>query len=258
MAYYQRLDDHHFQSNALVGGAWNVEEQHVAPVMGLLAHAMETDHLARRDDPLRLSRFSYDILGTIPLDIVRIDMTVIRPGRTIELVEGRLSHAGRTALVLRGWFTQHYATADLATTTLAPMAPPEEMAAWNPSSLWAGAFMKTLQVRRHLWEAGRAHSWLRTDVPLVEGERVSAMARAMGLVDVANGVAPLASPQDVAFPNLDLAAHFFREPVGDWLGLQSAVSIGPDGIGLTQSIIHDRTGPVGAASQLLTVRPRQP
>lgn len=77
----------------------------------------------------------------------------------------------------------------------------------------------------------------------------------MGLVDVANGIAPLVSPKEVAFPNLDLTAHFFREPAGEWLGLQTSVSIGPEGMGLTQTILHDRQGPIGALSQLLTVRP---
>jgi hypothetical protein len=39
------------------------------------------------------------------------------------------------------------------------------------------------------------------------------------------------------------------------VGFDTAVSIGPSGIGLTHSIIHDETGPIGAVSQSLTVRP---
>ena len=62
-------------------------------------------------------------------------------------------------------------------------------------------------------------------------------------------------PRQVAFPNLDLTAHFFVQPRGEWLGLQAVVSLGPDGAGLTRSILHDSTGPVGALAQLLTLRP---
>ena len=62
-------------------------------------------------------------------------------------------------------------------------------------------------------------------------------------------------PREVAFPNLDLTAHVFAEPVGEWIGFDTTVSIGPGGIGLTHSIIHDETGPVGVLCQILTVRP---
>ncbi|KKW91399.1 thioesterase family protein [Sphingobium chungbukense] len=256
MAYFERVDDRNFQPSDHVGGAWNVAEQHVAPALGLMAHMLETDHLARRGgDPLRLGRLSYDIMGTLPIDLIRIDVEVIRAGRTIELVEARLSHAGRTAILLRGWFVQAYATDAIAATALPSIAPPDEMAPFDITASWPGGFLKSLEARRQAIGPGRANGWLRAGLPLVAGEDVSATARVMGLVDVANGMAPLVSPLDVAFPNLDLTACFFREPAGPWLGLQSAVSIGPAGMGLTQTIIHDLEGPIGAVSQFLTVRP---
>jgi hypothetical protein len=59
----------------------------------------------------------------------------------------------------------------------------------------------------------------------------------------------------VAFPNLDLTAHLFEEPHGDWLGFDTSVSFGRNGFGLTSSVIHDEHGPVGTMAQMLTVRP---
>ena len=59
------------------------------------------------------------------------------------------------------------------------------------------------------------------------------------------------------FPNTDLTVHLFRQPTGDWLGLDTDVSFGPDGIGLTASVLHDERGPIGRAAQTLTLR-RQP
>jgi hypothetical protein len=38
------------------------------------------------------------------------------------------------------------------------------------------------------------------------------------------------------------------------VGLDTTVVFGPDGAGLTTSVLHDRTGPVGRSEQLLTVR----
>jgi len=75
------------------------------------------------------------------------------------------------------------------------------------------------------------------------------------LLAIANGLAVRVDPREVAFPNLGLTAHFFAEPTGEWIGFGTTVSIGPTGIGLTHSIIHDRTGPISAVSQIPTVRP---
>lgn len=93
-------------------------------------------------------------------------------------------------------------------------------------------------------------------MPLLAGEDVSATARALGLVDLANGVAVRAAPDEVAFPNLDLTVHLFDAPRGGWLGLDTSVSFGPDGLGLTHSTLHDVHGPIGTVEQCLTVRPR--
>lgn len=92
---------------------------------------------------------------------------------------------------------------------------------------------------------------------MLTGEPVSSTARMLSVADVANGSATLVSPDEVAFPNLDLTAHLFRVPVGEWLGFDTHVSIGPRGAGLTQSVLHDAAGPIGTLAQTLTVRPRR-
>ena len=70
-----------------------------------------------------------------------------------------------------------------------------------------------------------------------------------------NGVAVRARPDAVAFPNTDLTVHVFRQPHGEWLGLDVEVAFGPDGVGMTSAVLHDETGPFGRALQILTLRP---
>lgn len=254
-AYFTRLADGRFMPTEHVGGAWNIAEQHVAPAIGLLVHAVEADHAARRGaDRLQVARLSYDIWGTIPMEPVEIEVTVARPGRTIELVEARLCHGGRTAIVLRAWLAQAYDSSAAAIMRFAPLPPPESMPAWHPSSVWAGRFIAGVDVRRQLEEPGRARCWVRSPLALIAGEPVSAVAQAMGLADIANGLSLLFSPEDVAYPNLDLTAHVFRAPQGGWLGLDISVACGPTGMGLTHSVLHDAQGPFSAMSQCLTVR----
>lgn len=254
MFFFERLGPTRFRASEHVGGAWNTSEQHIAPALGLLAHAIEADHGVRRENPLRIARISYDILGTLPIDVVDIEISIMRPGRTIELVEARLSHAGRAAVVARGWLLQTLDTSGIAGTALPPVPPPEAMDEWRPEAVWPGGFVRAVEVRRSLLQPGRAISWVRTDAALIAGEHASPTVKALSVIDIANGLAPRVSIDEAAFPNVDLTVHLFREPQGPWLGLDTAVSFGPGSIGLTHSAIHDAGGAVGTVAQSLTIR----
>jgi hypothetical protein len=255
MAYFERKSESSFRATEHVGGAWDTEEQHIAPALGLLAHVVERDRDRRRSDGLVIGRLSYDILGTLPLDVVDTDVRVIRPGRTIELVEASLGHDGRTAVLLRAWLMQRTDTAQLEATALPRIAPPTATPVWDASEVWPGGFIASTEVRRTQTEPGRASFWVRTPLPLIDGEEVSRLASAAGLLDIANGMTVRVSPRAVAFPNLDLTVHFFGQPCGEWIGFDTTVSFGAAGVGLTSSVIHTEHGPIGTMSQILTVRP---
>jgi hypothetical protein len=254
MAYFQRLDERRFRATEEVGGAWDTTHQHIAPALGLLVHAVEQDRDARRDDRLRVGRLSYDILGTVPVDAVEVGVRVLRPGRTIELVEAALRHGDRDVVLLRAWLMQPGENARIAGSPLPRLKPPADVTPWDPTTLWPGGFIASTEVRRDQEEPGRARSWVRSTTTLLD-EPVSDLARFAGLLDIANGMTVRADPRQVAFPNVDLTAHFFEEPRGEWVGFDTAVSFGTSGLGLTSSVLHDQDGPVGTLAQVLTVRP---
>lgn len=256
-AYFVPESGTRFRPTEHVGGGWNPDEQHVAPGMGLLAHVIERDRDDRRDDGLRLTRFSCEILGTMPMgEPVDAAVTVLRPGRTIELVEARLAHGGRTALIARAWLTRAFDTARIAGSALPAIPPVPQVPAWDATATWPGGFVRSVESRRLEHEPGRAAFWLRPAHALIAGIEVSATARLLGVADLANGVTPRVAADEAVYPNLDLAAHLIREPQGEWIGFDTTVSFGPDGAGVTHSVIHDAAGPVGTVGQGLTVRPR--
>ncbi|TQL69784.1 thioesterase superfamily protein [Nocardioides albertanoniae] len=254
MAYFRRTGPASFRPTEHVGGAWSTDEQHIAPALGLLVHVVEQDRDVRRDDRLAVGRLSYDIWGTVPMEEVETSVRVLRPGRTIELVEATLTHAGRTVVTLRAWLMQRSDTEAIAGTGSAAIPAPDAVPAWDPTTVWPGGFIASAQVRRDQAEPGRAVVWARTDVALLDDEPVSALARTAGLLDIINGMTVRADPREVAFPNLDLTAHLAREPAGGWLGFDAAVSFGPSGLGVTSSVLHDEHGHLGSMSQALTVR----
>jgi hypothetical protein len=256
MAYFERLGDHRFRATEHTGGAWDLRTQHIAPALGLMAHVVETDRDTRRSDGLVVTRLSYDILGTVPIDEVDLDIRVVRAGRTIELVEAVLGHDGRATVRLRAWLMEPRDTVVIQGTGQAPIPGPQDTKPWDPTSVWPGGFIASVEVRRQQVEPGRAHFWVRTDVPLVADEEVGRLSRMAGLLDIANGMTVRAEPTEVLFPNVDLTAHVVDQPQGEWIGFDTSVSFGPTGVGLTASVLHDERGPIGTSSQSLTVRPR--
>ncbi|WP_282828682.1 thioesterase family protein [Gulosibacter sediminis] len=256
--YFVRESATQYRPSLETGGSWNNQEQHIAPVVGLISHLILTDRDERHgDSTLRMSRLSCDILGVIPIEPFDVELRVVRPGRTIELVEAILTHGGRPAVSARAWLTQEFDTEDIAGTTVPRIPSVDELPSWDMGDTWDGAFVETLDVRRQSSGPGVAQYWIRPQRPLLTGEPVSNTARLLSVADLANGSATLVSPDEVAFPNLDLTAHLYRVPVGEWLGFDTHVSIGPCGAGLTQSILHDAEGPIGTLAQTLTVRPRR-
>jgi hypothetical protein len=258
MAYFERTGPSAFRATRYTGGAWKTDDQHIAPALGLLVHLTEQDRDRRRTDGLVIGRLSYDILGTVPVGRFETDVTVRRPGRSIELVEATMTYDGRVVVQLRAWLMQPGDTTGLAGSALPRIPAPGDTPSWDPTTIWPGGFIASAEVRRAQLEPGRASFWVRTGVPLLEDEPVSPLARAAGLFDIANGLAVRVDPQEIAFPNLDLTAHLFAPPRGEWTGFDTTVSFGTAGIGLTSSVLHDENGPVGTMAQILTVRPKGP
>ncbi|MGN6751017.1 MAG: thioesterase family protein [Intrasporangium sp.] len=251
-ACYLPLDDDRYAPTIHVQGAWRPDEQHMAPVGGLIAHAIET-HEPRPE--LQLARISYDILGIMPARPSTIAVRTLRPGRTIELVEATMSVDDRPVVRARAWRLATGDSSGAAGLELEPMPGPDAFPRWNGMEIWGGGYIRSLEVRADpAGRPGRARVWMRSPNKLVQGEVVSPTAAFLAFADTANGIAVRVPPGEWAFPNVDLTVHLLREPVPGWVGLDTRVSLGENGIGLTSSVLHDVNGPVGTVEQILTVR----
>ncbi len=253
-AYYRPVETGLFQPTVHVQGAWQDTEQHMAPVSGLLTRALE-QHDPRPD--LQLARIGFDILGMILAGPTQVRTRTLRPGRTIELVEAVASAGGRDVVRATAWRLQRQDTEQVVGVEAEPMPGPEQSPPWPGMSFWPGGYIASVEFRAAAPpRPGRARVWLRTPYDLVEGQESSDLARFVGLVDTANGIAVRQPPAEWLFPNTDLTIHLHRQPRGRWVGLDTRVSWGDTGLGLTSTRLHDEHGPVGVAAQSLTVRPR--
>lgn len=256
MHYFTQVDGDVYEPTERVGGAWNPEEQHVCPLLGLMAQRAERDRDERREDGLLMSRLSFDILGTLRMEPVQLRTRVLRPGRSIELVEVVASQGGRDGVAMRAWLMQPHDSVQVQGHHFEPMPAADDMDEFDVSTVWDGGFIASIDAIRTRHAPGRAQVWARSDTRLLEGVEQSDLDYFAGMLDLANGIAVRAEPEEVLYPNIDLTAHFFRQPEGEWVGYDTRVTFGAEGIGLTETVLHDFRGPVGTSSQILTVRPR--
>jgi acyl-CoA thioesterase len=91
---------------------------------------------------------------------------------------------------------------------------------------------------------------------VVAGEDPSPLQRLMATTDSANGIASRLDFTRWLFLNTDLTVHLHRKPAGEWIAVDAETAIGPEGAGVCSGVLHDRSGPMGRSSQILTVRPR--
>ena len=255
-SYYEPAGEGRYKPTTHAGGAWDPDEQHFSPLGGLIVHAIDRFVAERGDRGLVLSRVSFDILGRLALDECEIRVETIRPGRTIELVEAVVLIRDRAVVRARAWLLSTGDTTLVAGGEIRKLTPPEKLSTWTLTDVWPGGYIASVDIRPVAPpQPGRTTAWIGTDLDLVAGQPSSPLASFVALIDTANGIAVRQDPTEWMFPNVDLTIHLHRQPEGRWTGLDTTVTFGPTGQGVTSTVLHDTQGPVGHAEQMLTVRP---
>ena len=255
-SYYERIDEHRYRPTAHAGGAWDPDEQHFSPLGGLVVHAIDRYLAANPREGLVLARISFDILGRLALRECEIRVETVRPGRTIELLEAVVLVGGRPVVRARAWLLASTDTTAVAGADTGTLPRPEGLADWALQEVWPGGYIGSVDIRPvGTPRPGRTTAWVATRLALVSGEPSSPTASFVALVDTANGIAVRAEPTEWMFPNVDLTIHLHRQPDAGWTGLDTTVTLGSTGQGVTSTVLHDVHGPVGHAEQMLTVRP---
>ena len=188
-------------------------------------------------------------------DAVKAAAEAIEEGYKVELIETTAVIGGRVTLRARAWLLQTSDTVEIAGHHFDPMPEPESLSRRSSLLDWPGGLVASIDgVSSDDNVPGRGQTWVTSPYDLVDGEHSMPLAEYAKLLDTSNGVAVRESPNEWMFPNVELSLHFFREPRGRWVGFDTRVAFGAEGIGLTSSVMHDLDGPVGTINQSLTLR----
>lgn len=246
-----------FELTAEARGPWQHDAAHGGAPAAVLARTAES-----YADGMRLAALSTTFYGPVPLGEITVESQVVKPGnrqRVVSLTlgaEGRVAMEARAVLLRRGEVT-------LPDGTLAGdrMENPGEGRPVD-RRLWADgdgpAFHRTANTVLAT-DGGPdtvgldGSAWFRLDAPLLEGEPVSPVQRAIAASDFGNGLAHPVPFGEYLFANCDLNFSLLREPAGEWIGLRSRTEVDPAGAGLTVTQIFDSAGRVGVATQTLYV-----
>ena len=87
----------------LTRGPWDAGAQHAGPPAALLGRALER---CEPREGLRLGRVTFEILGPVPLAPLRASARVVRPGRSVELLEASLSGPDGEVMRAAAWRLQ--------------------------------------------------------------------------------------------------------------------------------------------------------
>jgi hypothetical protein len=242
----------------LARGPWDPGAQHGGAPAALLMRAFERQP---GGEHLLLARVTYELLRPVPLGPLEVRAEIVRPGRRVQLLEGSLRTGDDVEVVrARALKVQRAGATAVAPAVPAPVSRPQDgrpndfptrgLRMFSADALeirfTSGAFL----------EPGPASAWFRLRHPLVAGEEPSPLQRLAAAADFGNGISSILPWDAYVFINPDLTIYLEREPVGEWILLESETRLGRDGVGVSESLIYDEQGRVGRAIQALLVTSR--
>lgn len=256
-AYFTTEDGVHFLPTDHARGPWLADACHAGPPAALLARAMES---AAPDQ--RLTRITIELYRPIPMCGFAVRAVVEKAGRQAAITAAEL-HDGDTVFA-RASGLHLRVLEDLAVGAPEVGAPRFDDSVPGSFPVTATvhglpAFLDSVECRFNddtgAEPGGPTTMWMRTLVPIIDGEEPSPFQRICPLADCLNGISFNTWLDAVWFVNADLTVSLHRDPVGEWFCATAVSYWEPSGIGLADGDLFDVDGHVGRAGQNLLLSP---
>ena len=199
-----------------------------------------------------------ELLGPVPVGPVAVSASVLRPGRSVQLLGAELRDVerDRVAATARAWMFPRSGGPGGDPDPL-PHGPADGAVHPRPGG-WHGGYLDAIEWRwisGGLEVPGTGTVWMRSP-DLVEGEPISPVQRLLACVDSASGASAALDVSEWGFLNTELTVHVLREPVGDWICLDAETTLANGSVGVATSAAYDERGLVARSAQALLVLPR--
>lgn len=218
---------------------WNANGLNGVALAGLAAHVLGA---VPGPPDMHTGRLTIDILGLVPRVALEPQVRVLREGRRVQLIEVDLLAAGRVCVRATALRSRISPTPEANPPLSRPLPDPAKAAGKVP---WV--IMDRLE--GSFFHVGPGAQWVNILIDVVAGHALTPLERVAMVSDFGSSTAPLVSPRDWTFANLDLAIHLTRLPQGDWLLLDAASESSGNGTGLVHARLGDAAGMFGHAHQ---------
>lgn len=263
--YLPTSDPSVMESTPLALAGWYEDGQHGGVVAALLARAIERIPTLAPMEPARLTVELFRIVPIVPL---RVTASVLREGKRIQVAQASVFDPDGLELARAVGLRLRRGSLDLPATAQTPPlhlsapgeVPGEEMATWGIGDtgrvLYHRHAIEVREIDHGFSQPGPGAMWLRVVRPLVDGEPITPLTRAVVTGDFVNGLSRLVDARDYVFMNADLSIHLHRLPRGEWVGVEAESRYSESGRGVAGGRLFDPEGEIGRSSQTLFIQPR--
>lgn len=245
-----------FDSSPLTAGPWSRYAQHGGPPSALLAREIER---YQPRDGHRIRRMTVDFLSPVPVAPLRIRVESLRRTRRVELLQATASAEERPILVARAWRVAVVPDGFPGQPTHVSAALPAEAstsqtAQMFPDGWYPDGYLSAIEWRSErggFGEFGPAKVWTRARASLIDGETMSQFQRVLVVADSGSGISACAPPREHPAINCDFSVALHRDPVGEWVCLDSetVAVVGQGAVAYTRLL--DTGGEIGTGTQIL-------
>jgi hypothetical protein len=213
-------------------------------------------------EEFHVGRVTFEILKSVPIGPVRVEAEVVRPGRSVQMVEATLSGEEGELMKARAWRLRKSEVEIPDDVVSTPDPPPGPGEGSRPDFFETGqsvgyhTAMEWRSVGGGFLEPGPATVWMRMKGELVAGEEPTPLQRTLVAADVGNGISAVLDWRRYLFINVDLSVHLERMPEGEWVCVDAVTLPQPNGVGTAESVLFDERGRIGRAAQALLIAQR--
>jgi len=252
-AVYEERDGKLYATE-LSRGPWDPGAQHGGAPAAVLMRAFEGV-----EGSLPIARVTYELLRPVPLGELSVSVSVLRPGRRVQLLEGVLVDPAGVEVVRARALRVACAEVSGGTRDVLEAGPDRGRPGdfrQSELKLFPVDAMEIRFTEGSFLTPGPAIAWFRLRVPLVAGEAPTGRQRLAAAADFPNGIASELGWEEWVFINPDLTLIVEREPIGEWVALDARMRVAPGSVGVAEAVLYDVQGRVGRSVQTLYIAAR--
>lgn len=249
-----------YESTVLANAGWYDEGQHGGALAALVAGHIDTVPTLVE---MAVTRFTLELFRVVPLVPLRLESSIIREGKRIQVIEVRI--VGPDGTELSRAHIQRIRVAEVGLPDGVDVhgpdfAGPEALEApsiphWGYGPKGKVMFHRNAieirEVRGGYETPGPGTFWMRVVQPIVAGRETTPLQRLVVTADFCNGLSRLTLDPKWLFMNPDLTININRYPKSDWVALDAESAYSSHGRGLATGSLYDTERFLGRSIQTL-------